>query len=269
MVLRDGLMGRELFDFAFREYARRWAFKRATPADFFRTLEDASGVDLDWFWRGWFFGNDHVDMSIDGVSELVLDTGDPDSSKAADKAERQSVPGLPFLEALGEAGFEVERDERLQDWYFHYDRYAATKKEKEEHAKSLEEMEQWQRELLKFDQRVYAITTRNLGGLPVPLVFDIVFEDGSERRLKAPAEIWRSGDEVVKVAFVSDKSVERVELDRENAFADADLVNNRFPRSIEQGRLKLKPEEKKDNPMREALYPEKEGDKDGLEPGEE
>ncbi|PTB87087.1 aminopeptidase, partial [Pseudidiomarina aestuarii] len=63
-ILREVIMGRELFDYAFKEYARRWMFKRPTPADFFRTMEEASGVDLDWFWRGWFYSTDHVDISL-------------------------------------------------------------------------------------------------------------------------------------------------------------------------------------------------------------
>ena len=66
-ILRETIMGRELFDYAFKEYARRWAFKHPEPADFFRTMEDASGEDLDWFWRGWFYGTDACDISLDTV----------------------------------------------------------------------------------------------------------------------------------------------------------------------------------------------------------
>jgi hypothetical protein len=66
-MLRETIMGQELFDRSFKEYAQRWAFKHPKPADFFRTLEDASAVDLDWFWRGWFYTTDTNDQSIDQV----------------------------------------------------------------------------------------------------------------------------------------------------------------------------------------------------------
>ena len=67
-ILRESIMGRELFDHAFREYAERWQFRRPTPADFFRTMEDASAMDLDWFWRGWFYGTGHVDVALGEVA---------------------------------------------------------------------------------------------------------------------------------------------------------------------------------------------------------
>ena len=90
-ILRETILGRELFDFAFKEYATRWKYKRPTPSDFFRTMEEASGVDLDWFWRGWFYTTDHVDISLDSVYKLRLNTEDPDIDFAREREDRKSV----------------------------------------------------------------------------------------------------------------------------------------------------------------------------------
>ena len=93
-ILRETILGRELFDYAFKEYAQRWKFKRPTPADFFRTMEDASGTDLDWFWRGWFYTTDPVDISIDGISEYGVSTKNPETEKAWKKAQKDAAAGI-------------------------------------------------------------------------------------------------------------------------------------------------------------------------------
>ena len=258
LTLREGILGRNLFDFAFKEYAKRWAFKRPTPADFFRTMEDASGVDLDWFWRGWFFGNDHVDMSIESVKSFRLDDGEPRKSLSLAKKEKEAIPPTPYEVFLEEAGTVAERNERLQDWYFALDPYAPSQKEVREYKKKLDKLEDWQREQLEFGEYAYLVTVKNLGGLIMPLVLGIEFTNGRERRLKIPPEIWRYGNEQVKIPFISNRKVREVVLDPNNAFADADLTNNRFPRDIDEGRFKLIPRRKSPNPMRSALFPEDE-----------
>ena len=68
-ILRETIMGEELFDHAFKTYSKRWKFKHPTPADFFRSMEDASAMDLDWFWRGWFYTTDVTDIGIKGVKK--------------------------------------------------------------------------------------------------------------------------------------------------------------------------------------------------------
>jgi hypothetical protein len=73
-ILRETIMGKELFDHAFRTYSQRWMFKHPSPADFFRTMEDASGIDLDWFWRGWFYTTDFNDIGIKGVKKFQTNT---------------------------------------------------------------------------------------------------------------------------------------------------------------------------------------------------
>lgn len=262
LVLREGILGRELFDFAFQEYARRWAFKRPTPADFFRTMEDASGVDLDWFWRGWFFGNDHVDMAIEGVNSYRLDDGEPDRSLAMAKKEEDAIPPTPYQEFLEEVGTVAERNKRLQDWYYSFDPYEPSEKDIQNYEKKREKLEDWQREQLEFGEFAHLVRVKNVGGLIMPLVLDIEFTNGRKRRLEIPPEIWRSGKEEVKIPFISNRKVREVVLDPDNAFADADLSNNIFPREIEEGRFKLKPREKSPNPMRSTLFPQEEEEKD-------
>ena len=268
-LLRESILGHELFDFAFKEYARRWAFKRPTPADFFRTMEDASGVDLDWFWRGWFFGNDHVDMAIESVNFYKLDDGDPETSKLLDKKAEESIPNSPYEDFLEDIKTVADKQAHLQDWYYSYDKYEATDKENADYQKVFEKLEDWQKELFEFGEMAYVISVKNEGGLIMPLVFDIEFDNGRIRKLEVPVEVWRYEDEVVKIPFISDRKVTRVTLDKANAVSDADLSNNHFPQLIEDGRFKLKPKKKQANPMRKILYPNADVEKNGKNGDEE
>jgi hypothetical protein len=264
-LLRESILGHDLFDFAFKEYARRWAFKRPTPSDFFRTLEDASGVDLDWFWRGWFYGNDHVDMAIESVSLYRLDDGDPKTSKALDKAEEEAIPDTPYERFLEEVGTRADKHTHLQDWYHSYDQYEATDKEIETHEKKIKKLEDWQKELLEFAELAYVVSIKNEGGMFMPLVLTIEFKKGKSRRLSIPVEVWRYDDDVVKIPFLSNNEVVKVTLDKDNAFADADLDNNVFPREIDEGRFKLKAKKKDPNPMRKELFPDADKEDDEKE----
>ena len=255
-LLRQSILGPELFDFAFKEYALRWVFKRPTPADFFRTMESASGVDLDWFWRGWFYGNDHVDMQIHGVNLYRLDDGEPSSSKALDEAEEEAIPDTPYELFLKEVGTLADEQSHLQDWYFSYDPYEPTEKELSTYKKATEKLEDWQKDMFEFGNLAYVISVKNTGGMIMPLVFDIDFKKGESRRLEVPVEVWRFGDEIVKVPFISEREVVKITLDKDNAFADSNLDNNVFPQEIEQGRFKLKPKNPQTNPMQKALFPD-------------
>lgn len=257
-VLRETIVGPEVFDFAFREYARRWAFKRATPSDFFRTMEDASGRDLDWFWRQWFYGNDHVDLSIESVEAFVLDDGHPARSEAMQEMERDEIPDTPDVARLENQPYYVDDKVWLQDWYYSYDEHALEESDVEDYQDSLEGLEDWQRDQLTFGSTIFVVKVRNEGGLTMPFSLDLRFEDGSERHVQVPVEVWRRGDEVVAVPVVSDLEITTVTLDRENAIADANLENNVFPRPIRKARFEIERDEVPDNPMREALFPERE-----------
>ena len=255
LLLRESILGHDLFDFAFKEYARRWAFKRPTPADFFRTMEDASGVDLDWFWRGWFYGNKHVDMAIEGVNMYRLDDGQPKTSKALAQAEEEAISDSPYELFLKEVGTLADKNTHLQDWYYSYDKYEPTKDEIATYEKQFDKLEPWQKDLLEFAELAYVVSVRNEGGMIMPLTLDIEFKKGEPRRIEVPVEVWRLGNEVVKIPFLSDREVVRITLDKVNAFADSDLDNNVFPEEIEEGRFKLKPKKSQPNPMRKELFP--------------
>ena len=144
-ILRETILGRELFDFAFKEYSRRWMNKRPTPSDFFRTMEESSGVDLDWFWHGWFYTTDHVDISIDKVSVLQLDTQNPDIDFDRRRQEENDKPEPRFEELNRQEGRAtwVELNGDVRDFHDENDRFTVTNKERNEYLQSLEDMEIW------------------------------------------------------------------------------------------------------------------------------
>ena len=214
-VLRETVMGRELFDYAFKEYANRWAFKSPTPADFFRTMEDASAVDLDWFWRGWFYSTDHVDMSIDNVTYFRTST--PSEASQPIEEQLKDVPTLnPLLEPTGffsllptdptfyeQAGIGFEFRSRLNDPQI-LKKYA--------------------------DKHFYLVDFGNIGGLVMPIVLEWVYEDGTQEVEKIPAEVWRKKEQRATRLFIKEKQVLSLRVDPRNELADTDIENNIFPR---------------------------------------
>ncbi|MFY8136744.1 MAG: M1 family metallopeptidase, partial [Flavobacteriales bacterium] len=165
-ILRETIMGRELFDYAFKEYARRWAFKHPTPDDFFRTMEDASAVDLDWFWRGWFYGTQHCDMSLSKVQLFKINTRNPKIEKEFEKQRDEEQPTDISLMRDKEAGMitVVDTDPKASDFYTTYDPYKVTSldvKEYEEYIKRLTEEEKAE---LNADKFYYEVTVDNVGG---------------------------------------------------------------------------------------------------------
>ena len=145
-VLREVVLGRELFDFAFRTYAERWKFKRPMPADFFRTMEDASGVDLDWFWRGWFYTTDHVDVSIDDIRKLRINTRDPGIERDWDRRQEEKEPKRSYeLREQGEMT-RINRFPELKDFYNENDKHTVSNKDLNEYDQLLDKLEDWQKE---------------------------------------------------------------------------------------------------------------------------
>ena len=242
MILRETILGRELFDFAFREYSRRWMFKRPAPADFFRTMEEASGVDLDWFWRGWFYTTDHVDISIDRVWKLRLDTKDPDVDLARRRQEEVDKPDSVIIERNRADGPTwVEQNPGIRDFYDENDRFTVTNKERNKYQTFLAELEDWEREALaravKEDQNYYVLEFNNLGGLVMPILLELTYEDGTTERLDIPAEIWRRNAKRVKKLLVTDRALSQVVIDPNWETADTDVENNHYPRRIIPSRI--------------------------------
>ncbi|MEP3655077.1 MAG: M1 family metallopeptidase [Litorimonas sp.] len=246
IVLRETVMGRELFDFAFREYATRWKFKRPTPADFFRTMEDASAVDLDWFWRGWYYGTDHVDMAVTGVREYQISTQDPDIEKDMEREEYQKNRPENISQIRNrEEGLKprLKRYSDLEDFYNENDKFTVTNADRNKFKKFYDGLKDWERKAydraMEDGKYLYFVDFKNLGGLISPLPVTIEYENGTSEEYMIPAEIWRRNSESVTKLFSLDNRVARFKLDVHHQTADADFSNNAFPPSISQSRIDL------------------------------
>jgi hypothetical protein len=246
VVLRETVMGRELFDFAFREYATRWKFKRPTPADFFRTMEDASGVDLDWFWRGWYFGTDHVDIALTSVREYQISTQDPDIEDPLERdADEKKRPENITQKRNREEGLKtrLSRVDALEDFYTENDKFTTTNKDRNKFASFREGLKDWEREAydraMEDGHYFYFMDFENIGGLISPLPLKITYNNGEVESLMIPAEIWRRNSKNVTKLLMRKKRISTVELDPAHQTADANYNNNRFPPLINNSRIEL------------------------------
>ena len=240
-ILRETIMGRELFDYAFKTYSERWAFKHPTPADFFRTMEDASAVDLDWFWRGWFYTTDHVDISLDQVSWFKVNTGNPEIENPIAKAQQEKnniFIGDTRNQTLIPETLD-ESDPASIDFYTTYDPFLTSILDKEDYIKNIENLGEAELEILNADKNYYELQFSNLGGLVMPVILEFEFVDGTKEGLKIPAELWKSNNEQVSKVFVFDKELARVILDPFLETADVDRNNNYWPARVEPTRFQL------------------------------
>ncbi|MCI5054521.1 MAG: M1 family metallopeptidase [Flavobacteriales bacterium] len=260
-ILRETIMGRELFDFAFKEYSQRWMFKHPTPEDFFRTMEDASAVDLDWFWRGWFYGTDHVDLSVDGVELFKINTRDPEVEKplaqAAEDIKSSYIATDRDAKSIPQTY--VESDPALQDFYHKYDPYSISILDKEEYQDYLAKLSDEDIDIMNQDLNYYEIKFSNVGGLVMPIILEFEFADGSTQKEYIPAEIWRFGSSTVHKVFPFAKELVSVELDPNLETADVNRNNNYWPAKQEPTRFQLykkkkimRWEEAGENPMQRA-----------------
>ena len=254
-ILRETIMGRELFDFAFAEYARRWKFKHPQPADFFRTMEDASAVDLDWFWRGWFYTTDHVDLALTGVEWYAISTQDPEVENALAREDRDAIPETLQHERNAPLEKRFDAYPELRDFYDSYDPLATTSAQVEDYLKLWNSLEDWQKDQLEAPWQFYVLEVENLGGLVMPILLRLEFADGTEEMRRIPAEVWRRNSEVVKTLVTTDRPVERFVLDPRLETADCDLDNNTWPpQAPRPTRFDLfqRRDRKGSNPMRDA-----------------
>jgi hypothetical protein len=258
-VLRETVLGRELFDFAFKEYARRWKFKRPAPADFFRSMEDASGIDLDWFWRGWFYTTDHVDISVERVRLYTLNTMNPEVDKGASAKERAAQPQTLSQQRNRALPKRVDEYPSLRDFYNTYDELVVTDQDREEYQKFLATLAPRERELLQSGMNFYVIDLKNVGGLVMPVIFEIEYADGAKEEMRIPAEIWRFNSTEVSKLIMTPKEVRSISLDPRLETADVDLSNNYFPRRIVKTRFQIFREQAEPNPMQQMERKEKPG----------
>lgn len=242
-ILRETILGRDLFDFAFKEYSRRWMFKRPTPSDFFRTMEEASGVDLDWFWRGWYYTTDHVDISLDHIYQMRMDTKDPDIDFSRQRDDFNSKPPSLYITRNQEEGMRswVERNPDVRDFHDENDQFTVTNKERNAYNSFLSGLDPRERReferAVEEDKNYYVLDFSNKGGLVMPILLEFEFTDGSTEFMNIPAEIWRRNHLRVQKLFVFEKELEKVTIDPRWETADVDVENNHYPRRIIPSRI--------------------------------
>nr|WP_284651619.1 M1 family metallopeptidase [Flavobacterium buctense] len=228
-ILRETIMGHELFDYAFKTYANRWKFKHPTPEDFFRTMEDASAVDLDWFWRGWFYTTDYNDIGIKEVKKYFVSN---ESSKESgnfvrNQRRRDSKPGaMVYMIADGSPDYKPELNKpfKITD-YQALDEYVNKRFTPEEKAK------------LNEPKYFYQVTFDKPGGLVMPIIVEIAFEDGTTENHYFPAQIWRMNDKEVSRTFATQKAISKIVVDPHIETADIDTSNNSWPKTNEKSKF--------------------------------
>jgi hypothetical protein len=258
-ILRETIMGRDLFDYSFKEYARRWAFKHPTPADLFRTMEDASAEDLDWFWRGWFYSIDPCDIAIDTVKHAVYDAsaaaptggggmgprgGGNGGGRGLDKPAVNAFEDISKIRNKEDKSivFLTDSDTTLRDFYWRYDRgiepYDSVTKQPAPNfgAPSVLTDE----EKAKYaDANLYEITFINKGGLVMPIIVEFAFADGTKETKRIPAQIWRKNENKVTKVFYTNKKAVSIKLDPMRETADIDETNNSWPNVAEPSKFTL------------------------------
>ncbi len=200
-MLRKTIMGPELFDHAFRTYSKRWMFKHPTPADFFRSMEDASGMDLDWFWRGWFYTTDVTDIGIKSVKPLYL------TNKPSERVKKLKEQYKSYFDNLGDLVYITDKKE---------DANAAAMNA---HVKNVKDIPSY----------LYQVEFDKPGGLVMPIIVELTYADGTKERKTFPAQIWRMDDNSVKRVFASTQEIKSIKIDPDLETADVDTSNNSWP----------------------------------------
>lgn len=255
-ILRETILGRERFDFAFKEFSNRWMNKRPTPSDFFRTMEEASGVDLDWFWHGWFYTTDHVDISLDKVYKLQLDTKNPDIDFKRRRQAEADKPVPMFEDFNREEGRKtwVELNKDITDFHDSHDRFTVTNKDRNKYKQMLVDLKPAERKAferaLKEDKNYYLFDFSNKGGLVMPIILELKFKNGKTEKMYIPAEIWRRSPKHVSKLIITEKGQELVSavVDPRWETADVDVSNNHYPRQIIESRLEAFKSKKREKP---------------------
>lgn len=239
-ILRETVMGRELFDMAFKTYAQRWKFKHPTPADFFRTMEDASATDLDWFFRGWFFTTHHVDIALKEVNWYKLSTKNPEKvmPRRREEADKDFIGELRNDTALAGEHYSDAHPEVL-DFYNRVDPYTVLEIDREQYQRYRENLTEEEQQLIEEDYNFYEIRFENQGGLVMPVILKFTFEDGGSVIKRAPAEIWLKNEKAFTKVYAFEKEVKQVELDPFYETADTDRDDNYWPERREPTRFEL------------------------------
>ena len=236
-ILRDTIMGRELFDYAFKEYSKTWMFKHPTPTDFFRIMENASAVDLDWFWRGWFFSNDHVDLSIESVDWYQLEM-DPEAKKSYDKeSDNKDQYYSAMLDEEDIESTVTDRDPATRDFYDNYDKDQITKRDKKEYRDFVDDLSDKERDLVNENDHFYSVKFSDNDGIIMPIILEFEYEDGEKEVVRIPVEIWRFNRGEVTKIFKTEKPIKNMTLDPFFEIADVERNNNHWPEKVQPTRF--------------------------------
>jgi hypothetical protein len=215
-------------------------------------MEDASGVDLDWFWRGWFYTTDHTDISIENVRLYTMDTRNPEVEKARNRTARDAQPETLSDQRNREIPKRAEQFPTLRDFYNSYDEFVVTEQNREEYRRFLSTLSDREKELLQSGLNFYVVDLKNIGGLVMPVIFEIEYMDGTREELRIPAEIWRYNNWVATKLLMSPKEIRSITLDPHLETADTDLTNNYFPRRMVKSRFELfREQQAQPNPMQQ------------------
>ncbi|MBQ0738174.1 M1 family metallopeptidase [Mesonia mobilis] len=224
-ILRETVMGRELFDHAFATYSKRWMFKHPTPEDFFRTMEDASGVDLDWYWRGWFYTTDYVDIGVKDVkSYFVTDKPTKEGKEILKRYGIDDPSQIPAVYVVEEASEEYSEDLKTKSPLEN----ASTLKEY-----MMDNFSEQERRSMEVPKHFYQITFNKPGGLVMPLIVEYKYKDGTSERITYPPQIWRKNDQEVSRVLATNKELESVVVDPDMETADVNTDNNSWPQKEE------------------------------------
>ncbi len=250
-IMRETIMGRELFDYSFKEYARRWAFKHPTPADFFRTMGDASAENLDWFFRGWFFSTDACDISLDTVKWATLD---PDGGTRISRENTSTIPvAKPIVNAFEDISkvrnredkrivFATDADTSLRDFYWRYDRGLVnidTTAFKNTTLAATDSFTTAEKINIAGTKNVYELTFSNKGGLVMPIIIEWTYKDGTKEVDRIAAQIWRKNENKVTKVFIKNKEVASIRLDPMRETADINEKNNTWNMDGEPSKFQL------------------------------
>ncbi|MGJ8694751.1 MAG: M1 family metallopeptidase [Verrucomicrobiaceae bacterium] len=252
-ILRETIMGREIFDDAFQEFSKRWMFKRPEPSDFFRTMEDAAGIDLDWFWHSWFYTTRHVDLAVTDITRYQLSDGNPKTA-TKDKKEEDRQYKEDSVTSRRNKGIPkyVEANKELRDFYDKLDRFELTKEDRDAFKKKIADLKPSERALLKSKKEFQVVTFENLGGVIMPILVELEFKGGKTQSLSLPAEIWKKNHRKVKRLFITKSPIISVTVDPGNRTADIRTRNNTWPPKVNETDFTPTPKKEESNPMREA-----------------
>jgi hypothetical protein len=225
-ILRETVMGPELFDYAFREYANRWKFKHPTPEDFFRTMEDASAFDLDWYWRGWFYTTDYTDIGVKEVKKFYVSSEPNEYAKMMAKRYGMELEDLPPLVYMVEEG----SDEYVEDMK----NGTLLENSTTLNEYVMDNFSEEERKNMKEPKYFYNVTFEKPGGLVMPIIVEYTYADGTSKTETYPAQIWRLNDKEVSKSVASDKEIVKITVDPNLETADVDTSNNSWPIEVKQ-----------------------------------